>query len=207
MPQESQNPQGVRRIVVATGNPHKVEEIESALSGSGWEFVALHDLGDFPDPVEDGETFEDNARIKARAAREETGLASLADDSGLVVDALGGRPGVHSARYAGEHATDAENNAKLLAELADVPDERRTARFVSTLVLIDEEGHETVAVGTCEGRIAREPAGDGGFGYDPLFHPDDLGGAIAMAEVSMDEKNAISHRGRALAALAAKLGL
>lgn len=195
-----------KRVVVATGNRHKVEEIEQALASSGWEFCALRDLGDFPEPVEDGETFEDNARIKARAAFENTGLASLADDSGLVVDALGGRPGVHSSRYAGEHATDAENNAKLLVELADVPHEKRTARFVSVMVFIDEDGTETVAQGACEGYIATEPQGDGGFGYDPLFHPLEVEGQPAMAELSMAQKNAISHRGKALVNLRALLG-
>lgn len=195
-----------KRVVVATGNPHKVVEIEAALAASGWEFVALHDLGDFPEPVEDGETFEANARIKAQAAFEETGLAALADDSGLVVDALDGRPGVYSSRYAGEHATDAQNNAKLLAELDGVPAEKRTARFVSTIVFIDVDGTETVAAGACEGLIASEPSGEGGFGYDPLFHPLELGGEPSMAQISLEQKNAISHRGKALVDLREKLG-
>ena len=197
----------IRRIVVATGNPHKVDGIRAALHVPGWDFVALNRLGDFPEPLEDGETFEDNARIKARAAARETGLAALADDSGLEVDALGGRPGVYSARYAGEAATDTENNEKLLEELTGVPSECRTARFVSVLVFIDEQGSELVARGTCEGVIRTSPAGEGGFGYDPLFSPHARGGVQTMAQLSMAEKNALSHRGHALRVLAAKLGL
>lgn len=191
------------RVVVATGNPHKVEEIESALDFEGWEFVALAEMGNFADPVEDGETFEANARIKARAARAETGCAVIADDSGLVVDALDGRPGVYSSRYAGEHGGDSANNEKLIAELEGVADEDRTARFVSTLVFIDEAGEEIVASGTVEGRIGYEPRGSEGFGYDPLFFPDVYGGQKTLAEVPMAEKNTISHRGNALRKLRA----
>lgn len=194
----------VRKIVVATGNAHKVDEIRSALAFEGWEFVALSELGDFSEPIEDGETFEDNARIKAHAAHEATGMATLADDSGLVVDALGGRPGVHSSRYAGENATDADNNRKLLSELAGLDQDGRSARFVSTLVFINEDGSEIVARGTCEGMIGTEQEGDNGFGYDPLFLPFALGGHT-MAELTMDEKNRISHRGAALEDLKRKL--
>ena len=129
----------------------------------------------------------------------------MADDSGLVVDALDGAPGVHSSRYAGTHGDDEANNAKLLEELAGVPDERRTARFVSVLVFIDEDGSETVARGTVEGRIGHELHGEGGFGYDPLFLPDEFGGEKTMAEVPMSEKNRISHRGNALRELRRKL--
>lgn len=193
-----------RRIVVATNNAHKVDEIRSALSVDGWEFVTLADVGAVSDPVEDGDTFLANARIKARAAHAVTGRAAIADDSGLVVDALDGRPGVYSSRYAGEGATDADNNAKLLQELAAVPDESRTARFRSVIVFVDETGSETVGEGSCEGRIARDARGGGGFGYDPLFMPDATPGR-SMAELSMAEKNAISHRGAALQDLAAKL--
>ena len=193
-------------VVLATNNAHKVAEIATALDFPGWEFRTLRELGIESNPAEDADTFEGNARIKARAAHEASGgLAALADDSGLVVDALDGAPGVHSARYAGEPCDDAANNAKLLAALADVPDAERTARFASTLVFVDEDGSEIVAEGAVEGRIGHEGRGSEGFGYDPLFLPDVFGGARTLAEVGRDEKNAVSHRGNALRQLRAKL--
>jgi XTP/dITP diphosphohydrolase len=191
-------------VVVATGNAHKVDEIRGILSPLMPEmcFVALGDLGDFPDPVEDGATFFDNAMIKAEAAIAATGLLmAIADDSGLCVDELGGAPGIQSARWAGEHGNDAANNAKLLHELANVPDERRGAHFHSTVVLIREavNGARDIIAGhgDCPGRIGYEPRGNGGFGYDPLFLPDDAPGKT-MAELTPEGKNAISHRRRAL---------
>ncbi len=187
-----------RTIVVATGNAHKVDEIRAALELPGVRFVAATDLDEgWPSPEEDGETFEDNARIKARAAFGRFGLASLADDSGLEVDALDGEPGVHSRYYAGPCATDDENNARLLLALRDVPHTERSARFRSTIVFIGEDGAELVATGTCEGVIGFEPRGSNGFGYDPLFFPAATPG-VTMAELPMAEKNAISHRGAAL---------
>lgn len=193
-----------KTVVVATGNAHKVTEIRDILSPHmpGVEFVALGDLGDFPDPVEDGATFFDNAMIKAQAALDETGLMmAVADDSGLCVDELGGAPGIHSARWAGEHGNDAANNEKLLRELANVPDDDRRAHFHSTVALIREEPDGTRQIlaghGDCPGCIGHEPRGNGGFGYDPLFLPDDTPGKT-MAELSPEEKNAISHRRRAL---------
>lgn len=193
-------------VVVATGNAHKVVEIEAILSPAmpGVRFVALGELGDYPDPVEDGETFFDNALIKARAAQAETGLSmAVADDSGLCVDALGGEPGIYSARWAGEHGNDAANNDKLMREMADVPDERRTARFHSSVVLL--RGDEVLrGDGDCEGTVGREPRGEYGFGYDPLFLPDETPGRT-MAELTLDEKNLISHRFHALEDLASKL--
>lgn len=196
----------MKTVVLATNNTHKVAEIATALDFPGWEFRTLRELGIESDPAEDADTFEGNARIKARAAHEASGgLAALADDSGLVVDALDGAPGVHSARYAGEPCDDAANNVKLLAALADVPDAERTARFASTLVFVDEDGSEVVAEGTVEGRIGHEGRGSEGFGYDPLFLPDVFGGARTLAEVGRDEKNAVSHRGNALRQLRAKL--
>ena len=196
----------MKTVVLATNNAHKVSEIATALDFPGWEFRTLRELGVESDPAEDADTFEGNARIKARAAHEASGgLAALADDSGLEVDALDGAPGVHSARYAGEPCDDAANNAKLLVALADVPDAERAARFVSTLVFVDEDGSETVARGTIEGRVGREERGSEGFGYDPLFLPDVFGGDRTLAEVSQDEKNAVSHRGNALRQLRAKL--
>ncbi len=192
----------MKTIVIASNNAHKVEEISSALDFPGWEFRTLRQAGVDSDPAEDAGTFEGNARIKARAAHELCpGVAVLADDSGLVVDALGGAPGVCSSRYAGEQATDADNNAKLIAELADVPEGQRSARFVCTLVFVDEDGTETVAQGTLEGMIGLDERGGHGFGYDPLFLPDVFGDGRTLAEASSEEKNAMSHRGNALRSL------
>lgn len=193
-------------VVVATGNAHKVVEIEAILSRvmPGVRFVALGELGDFPDPVEDGADFYENALIKARAAQEQTGCAmAVADDSGLCVDALGGAPGIYSARWAGEHGNDAANNQKLLRELADVADADRGAHFHSSVVLV--RGQEVLrGDGDCPGTIGHEPRGNNGFGYDPLFWPADTPGQT-MAELSADEKNRISHRFHALQDLAARL--
>lgn len=196
----------MKTVVIATNNAHKVAEITTALDFEGWEFKTLRQLEIASDPAEDADSFEGNARIKALAAHEASGgLAALADDSGLEVDALDGAPGVYSSRYAGEDGNDEANNAKLLAELAGVPDEERTARFVCTLVFVDEDGSEVVARGTVEGRIGCEERGSEGFGYDPLFLPDEYAGELTLAEVSQDAKNAISHRGNALRALREKL--
>ncbi|SET07511.1 XTP/dITP diphosphohydrolase [Olsenella sp. KH3B4] len=195
-----------RTVVVATGNPHKVTEIEAILSEvlPDVRFVALGELGDFPDPVENGADFFENALIKARAAVDETGLPmAIADDSGLCVDALDGAPGIFSARWAGEHGNDDANNDKLERLMADVPDEKRGARFHSTVVLV--RGDEVLrGDGDCEGTIGHERRGGNGFGYDPLFLPADTPGKT-MAELSPAEKNAISHRFHALEDLAAKL--
>ena len=201
----------MKTVVIATNNAHKVAEITTALDFEGWEFKTLRDLGLASDPDEDADSFEGNARIKALAARAaaEAALgrpvAALADDSGLEVDALGGAPGVYSSRYAGADGDDEANNAKLLRELDGVADAERTARFVCTLVLVDEDGSEQVARGTIEGRIGHEGRGEEGFGYDPLFIPDEFGGRLTLAEVSQDQKNAVSHRGNALRALKAQL--
>lgn len=202
-------PEGVdpdRCVVVATGNPHKVSEIEAILGPvmPDVTFLALGQLGEFPDPDENGATFLENALIKAWAATDATGLPAVADDSGLVVDALDGAPGIHSARWAGHHGDDAANNAKLLREMDGVADEDRTARFHSCVVLVDPSGMVVQGEGDCEGTVGFSPRGDGGFGYDPLFFPEDTPGRT-MAELSADEKNAISHRFHALEALAAQL--
>ena len=196
-----------RTIVVATGNAHKLSEIEAILSKSlsDVRFVALGELGDFDDPVEDGETFFDNALIKARYALACTGLSmAVADDSGLCVDALDGAPGVWSARWAGEHGADDANNEKLMREMANVPEAARTARFHSSVVLAYADGSVLSGEGDCEGRIGFERRGDNGFGYDPLFLPDDTPGKT-MAELTPDEKNSISHRFHALEDLRSKL--
>lgn len=199
------NPDAGPLVVVASSNHGKLAEIRSALDFPGWHFSAASELdAEWPSPEEDGETFEDNARIKARAARERFGFAALADDSGLEVDALDGGPGVFSSRFAGPCATDAENNSRLLIALQDVPEAERTARFRCAMVLIDDAGTETRGTGTCEGRIGFEPRGEGGFGYDPLFLPDATPGKT-MAELTVAEKNLISHRGAALRDLRATL--
>ena len=195
-----------RTIVVATGNMHKLTEIEAILSQvlPDTRFVALGQLGDFEDPEETGATFLENALIKAEAAVAQTGLSAIADESGLVVDALGGEPGVYSARYAGVHGDDAANNEKLLEKMADVADGERTARFMSVIALVDASGVVRSGTGACEGMIGREGRGDHGFGYDPLFLPADTPGKT-MAELTPEEKNAISHRFHALQDLVEQL--
>lgn len=196
----------MREIVVATNNAHKADEIKAVFSDMGCRVLTLAEAGIESDPAEDADSFEGNARIKARAAYAfADGRAVLADDSGLEVDALGGQPGVHSARYAGDGADDEANNALLLGNLADVAEGERKARFVCTMVFIDEAGSEIVTRGTVEGRIGHEPHGDNGFGYDPLFYPDEMGGNITFAEVPQQRKNEISHRARALSTLKDKL--
>jgi XTP/dITP diphosphohydrolase len=201
----SLSPEGGIDVVVASSNHGKLAEIRSALDFVGWRFKPAAELDEeWPSPEEDGETFEANARIKARAAFERFGMAALADDSGLEVDALGGGPGVYSSRYAGPCADDAENNRRLLLAMSDVPPDRRAARFRCTMVFVAPDGTETVASGTCEGRIGHQPRGEQGFGYDPLFEPDATPGRT-MAELTLAEKNAISHRGAALRDLREKL--
>lgn len=195
----------VKTVVIATNNAHKVEEIETALDFEGWEFKSLKDAGLVSDPDETGSTFLENARIKARAAHDIAGTAVLADDSGLIVDALDGAPGVFSSRYSGIDGDDRANNVKLLQELGAVPYEQRTARFATVLVFIDENGSETLAEGFVEGHIGFAERGEHGFGYDPLFFPDAYNGDVTMAELTQGQKNAISHRGNALRELRKKL--
>jgi XTP/dITP diphosphohydrolase len=193
------------RVVVATGNAGKVAEIRAALDVPGVEFVTAADLGaEPPDVPETGDTFADNALLKAVAYQKRFGLAALADDSGLVVDALGGRPGVRSARYAGERAGDADNTRKLLEELDGFGPEMRAARFQCAVVLLDENGQTTWGCGSCEGQIAFSPRGTGGFGYDPVFLPEEAVGST-MAELTLAEKTEISHRGKALRSLKEQL--
>ncbi|MFM7061050.1 MAG: RdgB/HAM1 family non-canonical purine NTP pyrophosphatase [Actinomycetes bacterium] len=192
------------RLVVATANPDKAREIVEVLTASGLDVDLVDRPTDVPEVVEDGETLLDNARLKARALRDATGCAAIADDTGLAVDALGGAPGVFSARYAGPEATDAQNCAHLLAELARVGATDRTARFATSIVLALPDGSELEAQGEVEGTIIGTPRGDGGFGYDPLFVPAGGNGAT-FAEMSREAKHAISHRGRALRAMAAAM--
>ncbi len=183
---------------MASANPDKVAEI-AAIVGDGIELVARP--ADLADVVEDADTLEANARLKAVAVAEHVGAPAVADDTGLEVDALDGAPGVYSARYAGEDATYDENVERLLAELDGVPPDRRTARFRTVAIVVAPGGREVIGIGTVEGWIARQPAGDGGFGYDPVFIPFD-GDGRTFSEMSADEKHAISHRGRAFRALA-----
>jgi XTP/dITP diphosphohydrolase len=189
-------------LILASRNRHKLRELAEILPGAG--------LKPLPDgielPPEDGLTFAANALIKARAAREATGEAVIADDSGIEVDGLGQRPGVRSARYAGESATDGENLEKVLRDLAECGGQA-TARYICVIAWIDEDGNESTFEGTCEGRLIQEKRGTGGFGYDPAFVPEDTGPADqrTMAELSAEEKHSISHRGRAARAMAAEL--
>lgn len=197
----------VMSIVLATTNRGKLAEINALLSDWPVEVVTVVAvLGSMPPIVEDGDSFEANAIKKARAVAEATQSVTLADDSGLEVDALSGRPGVRSARFASESATDAENNALLLEMMQDVDDELRTARFRCCVAMVDpwDSAAPTVVEGRCEGSIARSPSGTGGFGYDPLFLVQDQGGRT-MAELSADQKNQVSHRARALSAMRPKL--
>ena len=188
-------------ILLATRNDHKVTEIRAILEGTGLRVRDLRDFPDLPELPETGETFEANALEKARACYELTGLLSVADDSGIEIDALGGRPGVHSKRFSAE-GTDQGNNARMMRELEGVIDRR--ARYRCVIAVVGPDGERTAA-GACEGTIAHAPRGTGGFGYDPYFLPVETPGKT-MAELSMAEKNAISHRGRAVRQLPALLG-
>ena len=185
------------RIVAATQNKHKIQEIQAIMGEFGMTVVSQAEAG-LPDldVEEDGDTFEANSEKKAVEIMDRCGEVTIADDSGLMVDALGGAPGVISARFAGEHGNDRKNNDKLLALLADVEPEKRTARFVSVITMVYPDGKKVVARGECEGHILYQPKGSGGFGYDPLFVPD--GHEKTFAELSGEEKNKISHRAKAL---------
>ncbi len=195
------------KLLVASNNPGKLRELQQILDAAGIagvELVPLSAVEPYPEPRETGRTFADNALIKARAGVAHTGLATLADDSGLAVEELSGMPGVLSARWSGRHGDDAANNQLLLAQLADVPAERRQAAFVSVCALVTPDGKEHLAEGRWPGRIVDAPRGEGGFGYDPLFQPD--GEDRTSAQLSPEEKNAASHRGRALAQLVEVIG-
>ena len=196
-----------KRLVIATGSRHKFGELSELLDLPSTELLSLADLNLPDSAVENGQTFEANARIKALHYSALAGLPTLADDSGLEVDALGGRPGVYTRRYAGPEATDEQNNAKLLAELEGFygPDER-TARYRCVLLLLDEDGTQEVTTGTLEGRIAASARGAGGFGYDPIFEPlTEPASGRTVGEMSASEKNAISHRAHAARAMRDRL--
>lgn len=189
------------RFVLATANPDKAAEIAQILHDVGVPVELVPRPAEVPEVEETGATLEDNARAKAAALAAATGLPAIADDTGLEVDALGGAPGVHSARYAGPDATYADNCALLLARLAGIPPERRTARFSTVAVARWPDGREVAAIGTVEGTILESPRGSGGFGYDPVFVPAE-GDGRTFAEMTPAEKHAISHRGRAFRTLA-----
>jgi len=188
------------KLLLATHNRNKVRELSAmiaadpALCGK-LEVISFDDIGYTAEIEENGTTFAENALIKARVGAA-LGYLTVADDSGLVVDALGGAPGVYSARYAGEPANDEANNRKLMREMETVPDEKRTASFVSVIACVRPDGSSATMTGECHGRILREPRGQGGFGYDPYFLSDDLD--ITLAEATEEQKNAVSHRGRAM---------
>lgn len=187
------------KVVLATKNRGKAAEIGRILEGTGLEILSLEDFPGVELPPETGKTMRENALLKARVSALATGMPALADDSGLEVDSLGGAPGVYSARYSGEKASDEENYGKLLRELEGVPEGRRTARFRCVIALVGFDDEERLFEGVFEGSITREPRGTGGFGYDPVFLVPEIG--KTAAELRPEEKNRISHRGKALEAL------
>lgn len=183
------------KVLLATQNQGKVKELQELLADAQIEVLSLQDIGDWEEVAETGSTFAENAALKARAAAERTGYISIADDSGLEVDALNGAPGVYSARFAGEPKDDERNNDKLLKLLAEIPEDERTGRFRCALVIATPEGKEYLTEGTAEGKILRTRRGQGGFGYDPLFFMPDFG--RTMAELTVSQKNKLSHRAQA----------
>jgi XTP/dITP diphosphohydrolase len=189
------------RLLLATRNAGKLAELQRLMSDAvpGVEVVGLRDVHEYPEAPETGATFAENALLKAREAVRHTGLPAVADDSGIAVDALNGMPGVLSARWSGRHGDDAANTALLLAQVADVPDERRGAAFVCAAALVTPDGAESVVERQWRGRVVREPRGSNGFGYDPVFVPDGL--ESTSAELEPAEKDARSHRGQAFTAL------
>lgn len=190
------------RFIIATHNGHKLKELKRILEPLGIDAVTDRDLGiTLSEAEETGSTFAENAEIKATSGCRESGLPCIADDSGLAVDALGGEPGVYSARYAGEHGDDEANIVKLLTKLADIPEEKRTARFVCSICVVFPDGRKLTVEGKSEGRIGYEKRGEGGFGYDPVF----MFGDRSFSELSAEEKDEVSHRGHALRALAREL--
>jgi XTP/dITP diphosphohydrolase len=202
----SSAPAAPRRVVLASSNAGKLRELSELLGPLGIELLRQSDFAIEP-PPETGASFLDNALIKARNAAQRTGLAALADDSGLEVDALGGAPGVHSARFAGAHASDEQNLQKLLLALNTIPDAARSARYRCVIVLVRsaEDPAPIVGVGVWEGRLIDTPRGSGGFGYDPAFVPLEPATALTVAEMSAERKNEHSHRGKALRQLLAQL--
>lgn len=186
----------MKTLLLATRNEGKKMELQEMLNDISISVINLHDIPSLPEVVEDGNTFQENAEKKARETAKATGYWCLADDSGLVVDALNGQPGIYSARFAGAEASDEDNNQKLLDLMKDIDEPERTARFMCCMALSTPEGETLVVEDYCEGIILRQPVGEQGFGYDPLFMP--RGYNQSMAQLSRQEKNLISHRGKAL---------
>ncbi len=186
----------MEKLIFATGNENKMKEIRMILADAGYEILSMKEAGIDADIVEDGTTFEENAIIKAKAIRELCGCLVLADDSGLEIDYLNKEPGIYSSRYMGEDTSYDLKNQNLISRLEGVPDEKRTARFVCAIAAAFPDGRIETRRGTIEGRIAYEPAGENGFGYDPIFYVPEFG--KTTAELSPEEKNEVSHRGRAL---------
>ena len=186
----------MKKLVFATGNEGKMKEIRMILGDLDYEILSMKEAGIDVDIVEDGKTFEENAILKATAGLKETGFISVADDSGICVDALGGAPGIYSARYAGEGHNDDDNNEKLLAELVNVPESERTAYYVCAICCCFPDGRSFTVRGECHGRIGYEYKGEGGFGYDPLFLVGD--GDLTFGELTDEQKDELSHRGKAL---------
>lgn len=186
----------MKKLIIATRNRGKLKEIKEILAGLPFEVISMEDAGIYKDIEENGSTFEENALIKAREVMSITGEMVMADDSGLEVDFLNGAPGIYSSRFAGEGAMDEDRNNKLLKLMADVPFEKRTARFVCAAAVVFPDDGNFVVRGTCEGYIGLKPEGQNGFGYDPLFYVPEYGMTIAQLET--EDKNKISHRGRAL---------
>ena len=191
------------RIILATKNKGKIREFREALAEIGWEGVPLSEVADVPEPEETGSTFMENALQKARAYAEAVGMPVLSDDSGIIADVLGDEPGIYSARYAGAHGDDEANNQKLIERLRPYSGDDRRAHYVCAVALVFPDGQSVTAEGTCEGILRDFYAGTGGFGYDPLFYLPQFG--KTMAEISLAEKNSISHRGKALRKLMEKL--
>jgi XTP/dITP diphosphohydrolase len=187
----------MKKIIFASNNKGKIREVKEILSPLGFDVISQKEAGFNFEAEETGTTFAENSAIKAHALFEKSKSAVIADDSGLCIDALDGQPGVYSSRFAGENATDEEKYLYVLEKMKDVPDEKRTARFVCNICYIDEEGNEKHIEGKCEGKIAKEPKGENGFGYDPIF----VVGDKSMAQLTEAEKNKISHRGNALKGL------
>jgi XTP/dITP diphosphohydrolase len=197
---------GRRRLLIATGSSHKFGELRALLNLPNTDLVSLADVGIADGVEETGTTFEENAVIKGLHYGRESGLPTLADDSGIEVDALDGRPGVYTRRYAGPDATDEDNNRKLLGELLDLPSERRTGRYQAVLVFVEDGAVVETTRGTFEGRVASGPRGDGGFGYDPIFEPStEPAGGRTVGQMPQEEKNRVSHRAKAALAMRERL--
>jgi len=191
------------KLIIATGNNDKVREINEVLAGTGFDAVSMKSEGIDPEIIEDADTFEGNALIKARKVHEYTDSYVMADDSGLCIDALGGAPGVYSSRFCGEDSTYEQKFAKIYEMLADVPKDKWTARFVCAIAVVRPDGSEFTVRGEVEGLLLDHPQGDNGFGYDPIFFVPEFG--MTTAQMDPEVKNSISHRGKALNAMVARL--